>query len=455
MARRSPHRFTPSVKLQKTAQHTDITSSFGCLLIEQFPVWAAHFQNPLLAAQPLLITHRGEVLSASRDALACGVRVGWTLARAQSICPQAQVRAYNAAECTLVWEELLASLYGLTPCIEPIKPGVAFFEPPAHLNELAVLSRLINTWDGKAAIAPDRPTVELFTHRTALGRLQRLSNEAHYRFLSQTPAALLAQVGISSYTIERLKWFGFKSIADLQRLTRQQVACQFFQAEAKDDARLLWKYSRAGTEAADRQPVQSYRLQPFRSARIVFEQAATCPTEWEQALCDITQQVTAQLNGLGAGALRVHAETSTGPLAVGKLLREKVSSSRTLFHAARELLLSLLNGQNSGSDITIEALEIRLLQLGGHGTQNTLFSSRECEKAKTCNSPSNSPATSKRRTNRAAVNEKPVPNELASAVKSIESRFPQSMWRIALRDAYATLPDERYSLKPAAVLSTD
>lgn len=404
----------------------DSSALFGCLIVQQFPVWAAQYENPLLAVEPLIIHRQGRVYAACQRVLDSGVRLGWNLQRAQSLCTTAKVRHYNANIEAYAWEEILKTLYGLTPRIEPHTPGVLFFEPPAEksrvwISSMAEFSKLIGQWSAKAALAGDRTTAELAAQVARPGQLQRI-REAR-GFLRSTPISALAGLGLSADAIERLHWFGFNTVYELQQLTRSQIDSQFADKARPHDGRLLWCFARAGTREADRQPIQTYQLPPVRTCRVVFEQAATNPGEWESALRDVVEQVVAQLNGMSAGALTLTVTTKSGERAAQKLLREPVSAARTLFRVSNELMRELC-GKSKGE---VSALEIELSRLTGQAQSTVLFDTRRYD-----SSPSRF-----------------TPPRLLAAMRNIESRYHGALGRYRLRDAHAALPEERYAYGPA------
>lgn len=406
-------------------------ANIGCLLLPQFSVWAARKAHPALAAAPLLIHRNGKVLASSADALSSGVRIGWALQRAQSLCPRAQMRAQDLAEEVHVWEEVLASLYDLTPRLESTRPGLVFFETPSHnsvswLSTMAALAKQVKAWQAQSTIACDRATAELAAYRVAPGVVRPVKNARG--FLSRTPITNLCELGLSAVAAERLQWFGFDNVADLTRVSREQIACQFADPAHRKDTALLWRFACAGTPAGDAQPVQSYQPPPVRFSRFVFAEAATCTSEWENALGDAVQQVTAQLGGMSAGALTLCLQTKTGPRRACKILREAVSSPRTLVRFASDLMSALAQNEKGASDrIEVQALEIRLSRLSGAGRQDTLFDTRRFD---------NSP-------------QRTAPPTLLAALHNLESRHAGMMCKWKVRDIYAPLPEERFTLIPA------
>lgn len=390
-------------------------SPFGYFYISQFPVWAARWQNPALKTDYILIHRKGQIVSACLDSMVRGVRVGWSLARAESLCPEAKVIAYDPGEIAMVWDEILRDLYQITPCLEPVCPGRLFFDPPTQLDKLADLSRLTRDWQAQACIGPDRPTAEIGALIVLPGVLRRLRPERDGDFLERVPTMLLVHLGLSESIAERLQWFGFFSVADMRVLSREQIAGQFAVETARGDIRMLWRYARAGTGKADRQPVATYQPPACKDARIVFPERACSPREWERGLWDVVLQGAAALNGLSSGLVTITLNLKSGVRQASKLLREPVSSARTLYRVCQDLLMSRWQRGDE-----LEAVEIRLSHLTTVNTQGALFDVGRYTKGK-----------------------RALPPRLTRTLNSLQNRFPNSVMRCLERDPHAVLPEDR------------
>jgi hypothetical protein len=402
----------------------DAPALFGCLLIPQFPIWAARYANVNLCSAPLLIHRKGRVLSACPIATAQGVRIGWTLERAQSLCPAARIKADDPSEVSAVWQEVLSSVYDLTPRFESMRQGLLFFDPAKRgsaswITTMAGISKLARQWQICVAVASDRATAELAVHGSLPGKICRIKSAS--TFLQRTPSTLLVELGMSKATAERLQWIGLEHVGALKVLSRQQIATQFANAASPQDSALLWRFAQAGTEHADRRTIPQYPLPPIVKNRMVFDQAATCSNEWENALMEIVAQATQSLNGLQAGIVTLQLTTQHGTLTASKLLREPISASRSLYRVARDLADSLLSENDE-----VQTMEVRLSQLVAGGAQETLFEPRRFD----------------------LTQRNECPRSLRNAVRSVEARYSGTMWRWKLKDEYAPLPEERFSLIP-------
>jgi hypothetical protein len=217
-------------------------------------------------------------------------------------------------------------------------------------------------------------------------------------------------------------------VTDLQVLSREQIASQVAESSAPQDAALLWRYARAGTAAADRQPVQSYRLPPTCRSRFVFEEPATCPADWEPALVDAVQQAGAQLNGMACGAVTLSLVVKRGGRTGSKLLRENTSSTRTLLRFAQDLANAIIERGDE-----VQAVEVTLSRLVASGVQTTLF-----DGARFSNLP-----------------RRECPPILIRALRNLETRYAGTLWRWLLRDQHNPLPEERFSRVPLKECAED
>src|SRR5690606_31674826 len=156
--------------------------------------------------------------------------IGWTLERAQSLCPAARIKADDPSEVSAVWQEVLSSVYDLTPRIESVRQGLLFFDPakrgsPSWITTMAGISKLSRQWQICVAVVRERTTAELdidVSYASNIFRIKRVS-----AFLQEAPSTLLIELGMSKATAQRLQWFGFERVGALKVLSRQQIAAQF------------------------------------------------------------------------------------------------------------------------------------------------------------------------------------------------------------------------------------
>ncbi len=378
-------------------------SRFCCIWIPDFPAWAAVRSDPGLRHRAVLIYVRGRIVAASPAARQAGVQTGWTLARAQSLLPDALALPQHGATVAAAWEEVLSALYDLTPQIESQRPGLALadIEPPAAVQPL------LHEWQAYGGVAQggcadDRTTAEIAALSTQAGKLRTVRPGCSSVFLRRVPIILLSEVGVRADTIERLGWFGWHHIGQLRSLTRRQLVAQFDQGET------LWRYA----QASDTRPVAAYVLPSIITTRYAFEQPVREPCEIEPVLDHLMNQAHSQLNGRVAAAVSVGVETTAGWTRGGRLLREPTAVWQTLRRAAQHALEAALR-----PGMAVSALEVRLGSLAQpRAVQGHLFDFS-----------------------------RPVPTQ---AVQAVERRFPGWLCHIVTTDPNSYLPEAGWRFEP-------
>lgn len=418
-------------------------SSFFCLFIPDFPVWALLRRDESLAGQPLVVFRSGCVIAASPAARRAEVRVGWTLARAQALVPGLIAVPSQAAFLSLAWDEALTEVYERTPLIESLRPGLLLAMPTQRetvsragiSSEAGAVAALSYSWQAQAGVAPDRTTAELAAYVAAPGTVNKIELDGSATWLQQVPIAYLQRVGVSRDTIERLGWFGWHTLGQLQALTLAQLVAQF------PEGRTIYRY----VQAADTRPVTSYVPPPTISVHYGFEAPVEQPGAWENLLYHLVEQAHQQLAGRTAQMVTLRLEMASGAVGgrVGercarRWLREPTSSIADLKAAVRQTCANLL--QSSGQQVVrepasesgrepaqaITGVEVRLGALASPAsTQHNLFMP-------------------------------PAPS-LKSALRSLEARFPGVMQRIValdaavMQEAGTCLPEASFHFVPLSV----
>lgn len=367
-------------------------SRFFCLWIPHFPALAAMRAEPHLQGQLLLVHSRGRIIAASPQAREKGAQLGWTVARTQALIPNCLPVPHRTATTLSAWEEVLAALYTLTPCIEPMRPGLAL----ADLRPPEIVKPLLAEWNAHGGVADDRIAAELAALTGEPGRIRNVRSGCTSTFLRRVPITVLGEAGVHVDTVERMGWFGWQSVAHLRPLSRCQLVAQFDQGE------LLYRYAQAN----DTRAVATYRIPPIVEMHFAFEEAAHEPGELEPVLKLLMGQACEQLNGCVAQSVTVGIHTSDGPLRRHRLLRDATASTYTLLRAAKETLYGLLRPA-----LTVQRLDVTLGHLAQpQAVQGQLFGS-----------------------SRPAVR---------TALQAVEHRFPGAIQRYRIVDPQAYLPEE-------------
>lgn len=368
------------------------------MFLAGFPAWAAARLQPELASKPFAVAWRGELVALSPQAHALGVEQTWSLARLHSLHPEVQIRPQHPAQESVAWEQVLSHLVRLSPYVESIRPGLALLDLP-HPEDLKPLLKYLSAQGGAAF---DRSSAELAAHCAPRGTLLPIEADGLVPFLNRVPLAALAPLGVSDQTIERLGWFGWRSLGDLRHLTRQNLESQF------SEGALIYRY----VQAQDTRSIPFYQPPPRLTARLSFEEPASEPMEWDGALEYLLGDLVAALGERKAYGLTLRLETTAGRRQKRTFQRQPTNSRRTLMAAAQRLMLSLLE---DGAKVN----SIRLVLSGlliPRPTQGSLFEAGH-----------------------EALNA-----ELVETLRSIEARYPGMVRRASVNLPEAYLPEERF-----------
>ncbi len=384
---------------------------FLCLWWPHFPAWAAQQGEPRLRDRPLLVYQAGRIIAVSLEAQQAGAQVGWTLHRAQAQLrpshPNTVFWPLHGPTVNRTWEAVLTALLDFTPCLESPRPGslMADVRPPRALLPL------LRTWQaqggaGRAGVAQDRATAELAAYSTTPGTLRTIRQGYGTAFLSRSPLSLLSPAGIREETLERLQWFGWRTLGDLASLTQRQLVAQF------DQGALLFRYAQAGSPSADQRPVGYYRQPPTVNISFTFDTPVREPREWEAVLSLLIEQNLTALQGRGAQAVAVTIASTKGSFRCHRLLPALTDAHRSFYEVARHLLLELTKASSSFFSLEVQLAALQPLP----SEQGQLF----------------------------GRNRPPV----SVAAQAIEARFPGALRRIVWLDRNAYLPETAFRFEP-------
>jgi protein ImuB len=223
----------------------------ACLLVPDLPLHAELRANPELKGCPLAITSghgfRAEVLAASPEALARGIRIGQALPQVRALCPDLEIRVASPIFERAAREAMLDVALSLAPRAELaerasslfLSEGAVYVDASGiealHASESAFASVLHARAEragiqGFVAIASSRSIARLvarhLAHRPTSASsetTQILSSKEETAFLSPLPIDLLDP---DDRTAQSLTRFGIYCIRDLLRLSRRDLAAR-------------------------------------------------------------------------------------------------------------------------------------------------------------------------------------------------------------------------------------
>lgn len=375
-------------------------SRFFCLVFQHFPWYAAQQNEPSLRHHAVVIVQGNKVIAASPPARAAGATIGWTLSRAVALLPNVRTVFHNPAVTAVAWDGVLAALFSHSPCVESIRPGLAFMAVAASNAKLPSLK----AWDAQAGIADDRATAELAARTARPAVCRAVRSGRHTSFLRQVPVDILQEVGVSPETIERLGWFGWTNIADLHRLTSRQLRAQFAEAD------ILYRYAQGN----DVRAIPAYRLPDEIEASFLFETPVSEPQHWQPALILVCEEVVRQLQGKTVRAVELQIQTPHKVLKNRRLLREATAAPRAIIEHAQTVMVGLARHKNDIEKLTVVLGGLQLVP----PIQSQLF--------------------------------RPSRPPIMPVLRHLERRFPGLMRRAVSIDAEAYLPEDGCRLEPVS-----
>jgi DNA polymerase-4 len=316
-----------------------------CLRIPSLSLVAAWQQRPALRGHPLVLGglahERHPMVAASDEARAAGVEEGMPLRQAQRRCPQAVFQPVDAAQVARLERELLFTLYGFTPVIQPPDAhGYAFLQLDGLRlqwpDQGRLLTLLAEHVEQVLGILPALGVgANLFVSRVAA---EQAAPAAPIVVPATAGASFLAPLSISYLPMDQdlhayLELLELKTMGALRSLSRAAWQRQF-------GAQALTLYDLAG--GTDPRP-----LQPWRPpARLEESEPLDPPLENMEALQFVLRGLADRLgasllaHGLGARRLLIRLDQETGvSLRIPARFAYPVTAPADLFAGARARLL--------------------------------------------------------------------------------------------------------------------
>lgn len=372
----------------------------GCLYLADVPAWAlkrprsisSRNRSSESAQDPFIVLQSGDVVGASRTPRRKGVELGMTKRRAQALCPKASVCPRDPALEHAAWEQILKALNQMTPRIESVCPGLAWFEPVQR----AGLREWLRETPFQCGLARQRFVARLAAWKAAPGRLLRIESEHRDSFFQQVPVEALTEIGFDETLAEQLKLFGYPSVGAAANLSEHHLAVQF-----GDEGKRLADFLAGGSGR-----VSFYSPPPSVDCTCEFEQEIAEPGPLKTALQEASETVAQRTQGKAFQRVVLRLEGRKTERTTSRVLVEPRTSAGELHRAACTLLEELLSG-----DERVQALEVSVSSLTAAGQkQASLFFNRP---------------------------------ELRRAVAAMHRRHPGALLR-AVRDPEAAFEEERF-----------
>jgi hypothetical protein len=311
---------------QPTSQRPNVQASKrpNALHIPAFPAWA--FVRTGRPEHPLAVVEKGKVVAATRQAERAGVTPGMPAERAGQLLPGLRIRERDPGLETAAWEAFLDELNELTPFIEPISPGWAFFRDADSEGLRALVAR---TGAG-AGSAPYRGAAKLTAIRAAPGNILSADEVALPHFLERFPIERLMALGFPEEFIDQMKLLGYGSLCRAQALTHRQITGQF-----GEEGEALFALLHPGP---DERIVGHYRRPPSITVSFDFEPEAEEPGEVEPVLADLVEKAVERLEGWRTQRIVLRLRLRSGERITSRVLAEPTADPSAIRQNARTLL---------------------------------------------------------------------------------------------------------------------
>ena len=343
---------------------------FFCLHIPQFAAWALAQSEAGLRNRPFAVCERGVVVAASPLALDAGVTKGQSSGKAQSRLSALLIVSRDASREILAWEEVQRAFYGLTPQVEAAAPGLLF----AGLEAKRV-KPLLAAWACHGGQGGDRATAHLAALSSPIGQSRVVKGGREAIFSDLTPLGLVKSAGVGEAALQRLSWFGWKTVGALRVLSRRQL-----EEQVGLDGAVLHRFAQGPKLRENGRPISIWHPPEEVSMSLSFEFPAREPGEWEGGLDLLLERACEALGPRSARTIEVRLETPVAPLGARRVLKEPTSLARPLQAPARAALsegLQLL----APLPPVIQGIEVRLGALSCPPSQASLFEGQKEEKA--------------------------------------------------------------------------
>jgi len=248
----------------------------ACFFFPHFAVQVEVRDNDSLTGRPIIIGglpyERKAVYDASREASACGVRLGISLREAYILCPQGVFLPLDEEKYANIFTTVLTLLATQSPVVEVGTPDFAFidlsYECPGHITELQFVEGVRQTIEKRlqlhacVSVAPNKFVARAASQVARPGKIIAITEKGVKDFLTDLPVCLLPA---SSRILERLELLGIYRIGQLASLSLAAVSLEF-----GNEGKRLWELS----NGIDESRLIPWSQVPMLKEQIYFEPGA-------------------------------------------------------------------------------------------------------------------------------------------------------------------------------------
>ena len=336
----------------------------GCLTIKHFPAWAISLLRRHDAVLPLMVQEDHHIVALNPAALARGLEVGMTAARAASLCPDALLCVRDTVAEFSAWEYVLERMNRITPFLESDPPRIWF---GASADEIRALALYMGASVG---FASHRTTAWMASIRAERGALLTVPNGETDAFLDTFPTGLLAEAGLSESCIEGLELLGCTSVGLARNLNKRHLTLAYGK-----EGDVLFDM----LHPTDTTPAPLFRPAPFIQKQFVLYVPCYHPAEAMPIVHRLVEKAHAELKSSIVGQLRLVLHLEGHPsVRSTRLLTHPTARLDALTRFAERLATGMFTDikQRKGR-LGIERIEIELAGLlTGDMIQTSLFGER-------------------------------------------------------------------------------
>jgi len=366
----------------------------ACLRLPEFPAWVR--EESLPTGTPVAIHASERIVACSPPLRRRGLTTGESLDRARVLFPEARFFEQNRYLEEAHWEHVLVLLNEISPHLLPLHPGWALIGVVLR-DQLLLVARSLRAALG---IAPRRLAAMIASLQALPTDIVEVHAPEVVPFVDAAVVGHLVDLGVGPEIVERLDLLGLHRLGDVARLTRRHLSAQFGK-----EGKALYELLHPQKES----PVPPFIPPPSVTVHREIDPPSVEPGDLEPVLELLIRDGIIGLGGLNTQrvTLRLDGPHPRSPRLARRILKEPTGRSQAIAAAATTLLRSLLHPDISTATMTLE--------LGGlvqpAVVQGSLFDDRP---------------------------------DLQETVRRLNTRFPDTLYRITLMNSDALLAEESW-----------